>query len=71
MSRVQNKRFNKFVTVIKGGMTRNNLLFNSQKTMRLFLQVIIHMKGKVTEYGKCENTDTLGISENINPTKNI
>ena len=24
---------------------------------------------KVTEYGQCPNTDTLGISETINPTK--
>ena len=27
------------------------------------------MYGKVTEYGQCPNTDTLGISETINPTK--
>ena len=27
------------------------------------------MQGKVTEYGQCPNTDTLGISETINPTK--
>ena len=25
--------------------------------------------GKVTEYEQCPNTDTLGISETINPTK--
>ena len=25
--------------------------------------------GKVTEYGQCPNTDTLGISETINHTK--
>ena len=28
-------------------------------------------QGKVTEYGQCPNTDTLGISETINPTKNV
>ena len=27
--------------------------------------------GKVTEYGQCPNTDTLGISETINPTKKM
>ena len=27
--------------------------------------------GKVTEYGQCPNTDTLGISETINPTKKL
>ena len=27
------------------------------------------MIGKVTEYGQCPNTDTLGTSEIINPTK--
>ena len=26
--------------------------------------------GKVTEYRQCPNTDTIGISETINPTKN-
>ena len=25
--------------------------------------------GKVTKYGQCPNSDTLGISETINPTK--
>ena len=29
------------------------------------------MLGKVTGYGQCPNTDTLGISETINPTKKI
>ena len=27
--------------------------------------------GKVTEYEQCPNTDTLGISETINPKKNV
>ena len=29
------------------------------------------MVWKVTEYGQCPNTDTLGISETINPTKKL
>ena len=33
--------------------------------------VIIPQYGKVTEYGQCPNTDTIGISETINPTKKI
>ena len=30
---------------------------------------MLSVKGKVSEYGQCPNTDTLGISETINPTK--
>ena len=28
-------------------------------------------RGKITEYGQCQNTDTFGISETINPTKKM
>ena len=30
---------------------------------------LIYIQGKVTEYGQCPNTDTLGISETINLKK--
>ena len=31
-------------------------------------RLIQNAYGKVTEYGQCPNTETLGISESINPT---
>ena len=36
--------------------------------IHIYIYIYIY-KGKVTEYGQCPNTDTLGISETINATK--
>ena len=40
-----------------------NIKYGAPKTVNFRL-------GNVIEYGQCSNTDTIGISETINPTKN-